>query len=312
MKLEQRVAATTVSMCPCGMASMTRVSIEVISLLTRPLLPLLELTSSAWYCLLLGQVSLRMNGLQRDHEPPGNCMQHIMCMCIFLGKGLLAFISHSTWSGTPSRSSEPMIWFFGLPLFLGYMLSQSLLSFCSLSPHPLGVPGAHLWPSPRLQAPFPAGYQPGGGLLPTHMHCAPGNTASASSRGLCLGLGEESREEDSPCICQGMEMKDIWGVLISYLTAAHWGFAFCSVELTPWDVIVWAASTSAFEDMGETCSPLPPGFQVALGLNSCRGLVGEWAIGRIESHSQGVRRAHAEALRQGRAGVASQEMKSKW
>lgn len=70
------------------------------------------------------------------------------------------------------------------------MLSQPLL-LCSLSPHPLGVPGAHLWPSPRLQAPFPAGYQPGGGLLSTHMHCAPGNTISASSERLCLGLGGE-------------------------------------------------------------------------------------------------------------------------
>lgn len=140
MRLEQRVAATTVSMCPCGMALMTRVSIEVFSLLTRPLLPLLELTSSAWYCLLLGQVSLRKNGLQRDHEPPGNCMQHIMCMCIFLGKGSLAFISHSKWSGTPSRSSEPMIWFLGLPLFLGYMLSQPLFFLLfPVSPSPWGA-----------------------------------------------------------------------------------------------------------------------------------------------------------------------------
>lgn len=179
-----------------------------------------------------------MNGLQRDHEPPGNCMRHVMCRCIFLGKGSLAFISHSNGSGTPFRSSEPVIWFFGLPLFLGYMLSQPPFSFCSLSPHPLGVPGAHLWPSPRLQAPFPAGYQPGSGLLPTHVHCAPGNTVSASSRGLCLGLGEESREEESPSIGQGKEVKDIWDVLIGYLTAAAWGFAFCSVELTLWAVIV--------------------------------------------------------------------------
>lgn len=133
-------------------------------------------------------------------------MQHVMCRCIFLGKGSLAFISHSKGSGTPFRSSEPVIWFFGLPLFLGYMLSQPPFSFCSLSPHPLGVPGAHLWPSPRLQAPFPAGYQPGSGLLPTHVHCAPGNTVSASSRGLCLGLGEESREEESPSVGQGKEV----------------------------------------------------------------------------------------------------------
>lgn len=118
------------------------------------------------------------------------------------------------------------------------MLSQPPFSFCSLSPHPLGVPGAHLWPSPRLQAPFPAGYQPGSGLLPTHVHCAPGNTVSASSRGLCLGLGEESREEESPSVGQGKEVKDIWDILIGYLTAAAWGFAFCSVELTLWAVIV--------------------------------------------------------------------------
>lgn len=162
-----------------------------------------------------------------------------------------------------------MIWFLGLPLFLGYMLSQPPFSFCSLSPHPLGVPGAHLWPSPRLQAPFPAGYQPGGGLLPTHMHCAPGNTVHVSSRGLYLGFGEESREEGSPGIGQGREVKDIWDILIGYLTAASWGFAFCSVELTLWAVIAWAASTSAFEGMGEICFPSPPpGFQVSLGLNT--------------------------------------------
>ena len=75
--------------------------------------------------------------------------------------------------------------------FLGSTLSEPPFSFCSLSPHPLGVPGAHLWPSPRLQAPFPAGYQPGGGLLPTHVHCAPGNTVSASS-----GTGLEGREQE--------------------------------------------------------------------------------------------------------------------
>lgn len=59
---------------------MTRVSIEVFSLHVRPLLSLLELTSSAWYCLLLGQVSLRMNGLQRDHEPP-----EIVCNMLCVG-----------------------------------------------------------------------------------------------------------------------------------------------------------------------------------------------------------------------------------
>lgn len=75
--------------------------------------------------------------------------------------------------------------------FLGSTLSEPPFSFCSLSPHPLGVPGAHLWPSPRLQAPFPASYQPGGGLLPTHVHCAPGNTVSASS-----GTGLEGREQE--------------------------------------------------------------------------------------------------------------------
>lgn len=115
-----------------------------------------------------------------------------MYMCIFSGKWVISF--HQSlkvvWDPIPEPILRTNDWFFGLPLFLGYMLSQPLFSFCSLSPHPLGVPGAHLWPSPRLQAPFPAGYQPGGGLLPTHMHCAPGNTAGAFSRGLCLGLGE--------------------------------------------------------------------------------------------------------------------------
>ena len=65
-------------------------------------------------------------------------------------------------------------------------------------------------------------------------------------------------------------MKDIGDILSSSLTAATWGFDFCSVELTLWAVIDWAASTSALEDMGENCSPstTPPGFQVALGLNA--------------------------------------------
>lgn len=63
------MAATTVSMYPCGMALMTRVSTEVVFQFTGPFLSLLELTSSAWYCLLLGQVSFRINHLQKDHEP---------------------------------------------------------------------------------------------------------------------------------------------------------------------------------------------------------------------------------------------------
>lgn len=53
------------------------------------------------------------------------------------------------------RTNGLILW---LAPFLGYMLSQPPFSFCSLSPHPLGVPGTHLWPSPRLQAPFPASY----------------------------------------------------------------------------------------------------------------------------------------------------------
>ena len=109
-------------------------------------------------------------------------------------------------------------------------------------------------------------------------------------------------------------MKDIWVILISHLTAAAWGFAFHSVELTPWAVIVWAASTSAFEDMGEICSPLPPVFKWLWASVHGVGVVGEWAIGRLEreSHSQAMRRVHAEELRQERAGIASQEMKSEW
>lgn len=139
MKLEQRVAATTVSMCLCGMALMTRVSTEVFSLLPGLLLSLLELTSSAWYCLLLGHVSLRMNGFQRDHEPcPGNCMQHIMCMCIFLEKRSLAFICHSKESGTHSRSSEPMVWFLGLPLSWAICSLNPLFPFVPCLPIPLG------------------------------------------------------------------------------------------------------------------------------------------------------------------------------
>lgn len=63
--------------------------------------------------------------------------------------------------------------------------------------------------------------------------------------------------------------------------------------------------------MGEICLPsLPPGFQVALGLDTQSG--GRWQMGHRknrESHSYAVRKAHAEALRQGRAGVA-EEMKS--
>ena len=73
-------------------------------------------------------------------------------------------------------------------------------------------------------------------------------------------------------------MKDICDILSSYLTAATLGFAFCSVELTLWAVIDWAASTSAFEDMGETCPPSTPrGFHVPLGLSTWMGVGGEWA-----------------------------------
>lgn len=139
MKLEQRVAATTVSMYPCGMALMTRVSTEVFFLLTGPLLSLLELTSSAWYCLLLGQVSFRMNGLQKDHELfppplPRNCMQHIMCMCIFLGKGSLAFIHHFKGSGPLQKFRTKFVslgclfpWLYALstPFFLLFPVSPS-------------------------------------------------------------------------------------------------------------------------------------------------------------------------------------------
>lgn len=73
-------------------------------------------------------------------------------------------------------------------------------------------------------------------------------------------------------------MKDIGDILSSSLTAATWGFDFCSVELTLWAVIDWAASTSAFEDTGENCSSsTPPGFQVALGLNPWNR--GSWETG---------------------------------
>lgn len=58
------------------------------------------------------------------------------------------------------------------------------------------------------------------------------------------------------------EGKHTWDILIHYLTTAAWAFALCSVELTPWAVIDWAASTSAFEDMGETYPPgLPQVFK---------------------------------------------------
>ena len=135
-----------------------------------------------------------MDGLQRDHEPhpcptpiPQKlCAAHLLYMCIFVGKGSLTFICNSKQN---FRTNGLVPW---VAPFLGYMLSQPPFSFCSLSPHPLGVPGTHLWPSPRLQAPFPAGYQPSGGLLPTHVHCSPGNTSSALAGGLCLGLGKRA------------------------------------------------------------------------------------------------------------------------
>lgn len=145
MKLEQRVAATTVSMYPCGMALMTRVSTEIFSLLTGPLLSLLELTSSAWYCLLLGQVSFRMNGLQKDHEPPPpsslllETIQHIMCMCIFLGKGSLAFIHHSKGPGTPPEVQNQ--WFVSLGCLFPrlYALSTPFFLLFPVSPSPWGA-----------------------------------------------------------------------------------------------------------------------------------------------------------------------------
>ena len=79
-------------------------------------------------------------------------------------------------------------------------------------------------------------------------------------------------------------MKDIGDILSSSLTAATWGFDFCSVELTLWAVIDWAASTSAFEDTGENCSSsTPPGFQVALGLNPWNR--GSWGQERRWEHA---------------------------
>lgn len=110
------------------------------------------------------------------------------------------------------------------------------------------------------------------------MHCSPGNTASAWSAGLCLGLGDESREDESLQLGGGREVKGIWDILISHLITAAWDFAFCSVELTLWVVIDWDASTSAFEDMGETYLPSTlPGFQWPWASIPRVGVVGEWA-----------------------------------
>lgn len=65
MKLEQRVAATIVSMCPYGMALMTRVSSDDFSLLT--LLPffLFQLTINL-FCLVLSIVG---SGVLKDEWP---------------------------------------------------------------------------------------------------------------------------------------------------------------------------------------------------------------------------------------------------
>lgn len=102
-------------------------------------LSLLELTSSAWYCLLLGQVSFRMNGLQRDHELPGNCMQHIVCMCIFLGKRSLASISPSrSLMNFPTQKFGTNGCPFGLPLPWATRSLNPLFPFVPCLPIPLG------------------------------------------------------------------------------------------------------------------------------------------------------------------------------
>jgi hypothetical protein len=112
-----------------------------------------------------------------------------LCVCTFSGKRVISFHQSliAVWDPLCKFRTSGLV--LGVASFLGYMLSQPPFPFCSLSPHPLGVPGAHLWPSPRLQAPFPASHQPGGGLLPTHMHCAPGNAVSTPSGGLARAWG---------------------------------------------------------------------------------------------------------------------------
>lgn len=82
MKLEQRVAATIVSMCPYGTALMTRVSTAGLSTLTSPVF---SLSINLFYLVL----SIVGPGVLKDEWPsegprtPGICM-HIVCVCAFL------------------------------------------------------------------------------------------------------------------------------------------------------------------------------------------------------------------------------------
>lgn len=153
--------------------------------------PVFSLSINLFYLVL----SIVGPGVLKDEWPsegprtPGICMQYSMCLCIFiyllifLGRRLLVFISHSAVSDT-LRKFRTSVWFCGLPLSWATCSLNPLFLFVPCLPIPLGCQVAHLWPSPRLQAPFPASHQPGGGLLPTHMHRASGNAVSTSLRGL--------------------------------------------------------------------------------------------------------------------------------
>lgn len=213
-----------------------------------------------------------------------------MCMCIFLGEESLAFISHLEGSGTPSRSSEPIVWFFGLPLSWAAR-SLNPFSFCSLSPHPLGVPGAHLWPSPRLQAPFPASYQPGGGILPTHVHCAPGNTVSASSGGSAWAREKRAGKGRAPRLVVEGKWRTS-GAFCSVISLQLPGLCFlqCGADSLGCDRL--GCFNLSIRGHGWALpSSTPPGFQVALGLNT-------WQLGNRPHLLLGIRNSYKFYLNQ--------------
>lgn len=66
------------------------------------------------------------------------CAAHFLCMCIFVGKGSLVFICNSKWSGPPSRTLEPVVWFLGLPLSWAICSLNPLFPFVPCLPIPLG------------------------------------------------------------------------------------------------------------------------------------------------------------------------------
>lgn len=110
------------------------------------------------------------------------------------------------------------------------------------SPHPIMSVLLPMWTRVfvfRLPAALSASDQTGGGLLPAHMHRPTGQWKLSGYV--------------APSVCS---YDDDWQQVLS-VCSPH------SVELTLWDAIDWAASTSASEDMGQTwmhpftLTPLP-------------------------------------------------------